>query len=123
MADTHDYDLVRGDCLQISIVYKDSDNLPVDLTGKGAIIAFACETAVPPVEYEITDATGVTLGGVDGTIEGTVPNATTKDALVGKKKSIYQVILTDSPSAAGCRTTILHGYVNFVESAAELAED
>ena len=125
MADTHDYDILRGDCLPISIVYKDADGAPIDLTGKGAIIAFACPTVGATAEFEIndTDLNGVTIDALNGAISGTVPHDTTKLAAVGKKKSIYQVILTDSPGGTGCRTTLLSGFVNITESAAELNED
>jgi len=125
-ATTREYTLVRGDCLDISITYKDDQGVAIDLTGMGAIIAFTSnETTAPTVEYEINDMDmdGVTLGGVLGTIQGTIPHATTKLATVGRKKARYQVILTADPDGVGCRTTILYGFVNIIESAAELTED
>lgn len=125
-ATTNEYTLVRGDCLNISLVYSDSDGALINLTGKGCIVAFTSnESTDPVVEFEKKDGDsgGPTLGGVAGTIACTVPHLTTKAATVGKKKARYQVILTDSPAGAGCRTTILYGFVNIIESAAELTED
>lgn len=125
-ATTNEYTLVRGDCLPINITYTDSEEVPIDLTGKGCIVAFCSDNSADPlVEWERNDGDvdGPVLGGVAGTIVATVPHTTTKLATVGKKKARFQVILTDEPDGVGCRTTILYGYVNIVESAAELTED
>lgn len=123
-----DRQTVRGDCFTVTVTYKDSAGLPVNLTGYDAELGvYDLGGGTGGSHWVGGSATGagatvtgagkgtVTIDATGGIVSGTVPRATTVNWLVQKKSAEYQLAILApqlvTGGAYGCRTTLLIGFV------------
>jgi hypothetical protein len=77
-----DYDLLieQGATFELSIIWKDNNDTPIDISGYSARMQIRKTYDTDPV-ISLTSASGggITLGGVAGTIDITIPATITDD--------------------------------------------
>lgn len=107
--------IVKGDCLTVTVTYTDDEGAVVPLTGYDAQLGVADQVGTNHwLGDKSASVTGAGAGTVsisvsDGVVTGTVPKTLTKLWTAQKKSARYQLAVV-APSG-GCRTTLLTGYV------------
>lgn len=87
----------------LAVTWKDSTGNPVNLTGYTATFTIAAGTNKPPLA-SVTSPTGITLGGVAGTILVKIPYATTNTLGEGSFWAELRLV-----SGGGIATSLLKG--------------
>lgn len=74
------YDLYveQGATFELSIIWKDNEGTPIDITGYIARMQIRQNYDLDPI-ISLTDGNGIVLGGVDGTIDITITDEQTTD--------------------------------------------
>ena len=77
-----DYDLLieQGATFELSIVWKDNEGTPIDISGYSARMQIRKTYDSEPV-INLTDGSGITLGGITGSIDISI-DADTTDGLI-----------------------------------------
>lgn len=104
---TYNLRIRKGSNWELNIVYKDEAKNPIDLTGYKAWL-----TIRPTVEGEqieqLTELTGITLGGAAGTIDSALTHQKTTGLPI--KRGVYDLLLEDNQATAE-RFALLEGDV------------
>ena len=104
-----DYDLLieQGATFELSIVWKDNADTPIDISGYSARMQIRKTYDTEPV-ISLTSALGggITLGGVDGTIDITIPATITDDIEIRRGRYDLELEL------AGVVTRLIQGAVD-----------
>jgi hypothetical protein len=110
MPATYNFTLYQGQAYRQSMVWKDSLDVPVDLTGYTAKMQIRkrVTSAEPYIELNTEDG-GITLGGVLGTILLEI-SAEDTAALTWRGNAVYDLELTP---ANGATKRLLQGTVTF----------
>ena len=87
----------------VTITYQDASKQPIDLTGYTARLQIRAKVSSTEFALELTEASGLTLGGPAGTIDIALTPTQTESDLDGLKSAVYDLELT---SPAGIVTTI-----------------
>jgi len=119
----YDFTVVRGDTLRISLIWRDEDDDPVDLTGYGAVLEVRSEDGGSQL-LALSSVDGrVVLGDEAGTIVATIAAEETQAFVTGDQppggpqpRLHYQVRVTDG---VGRKTTVLKGRLILAYSAIE----
>ena len=103
-----DYDLLieQGATFDFSIIWKDDNDTPIDLTGYSARMQIRQTYDTDPI-ISLTSASGggIALGGEAGTIDITVPATTTDDIEISRGRYDLELEL------AGVVTRLIQGRV------------
>jgi len=101
----------------LSITFRDdTTNLPVDLSGYTADLQVRGLFGSPYILLELTQASGIVLGGVTGNIDINFTPAMTdmSQQVAGWDRAAYDLVLTN---LAGKKIKILKGFVTILRSA------
>ena len=109
---TFDLCVKRGDSYMVTITYQDSSKQPIDLTGYTARLQIRAKVSSTEFALELTEASGLTLGGPAGTIDIALTPTQTETDLAELKAGVYDLELT---SPAGIVTTIIGGSVTLAD--------
>lgn len=121
-----DRQIVRGDCMTVSVTYKDADDNPFNLTGYNAEIGAYDLVGASAGTHWLGDANSTVTGAGAGTVvidatggvvTATVPKTITANWTVQKKSAKYALAIIAAASAGGCRKTLLTGFVEVEFSA------
>jgi hypothetical protein len=96
----------QGATFSLSIVWKDSDEVPVDLTGYSARMQIRPFLVSQDVLLELTNQAGIVLGDDQGTI--TIEATAEQTEAIGSRRGVYDLELE---SADGTVTRLLQGAV------------
>lgn len=69
MAGTYNFTIKQGVPFSRTLVWKDSSDNLIDLTGRTAILTAKVRISDTSAVLELTEADGITLGGTNGTIQ------------------------------------------------------
>ena len=103
----HDIIIEQGATFTRTITWKDSTGAAVNLTGYTARMQIRERVDSATALVSLTQASGIALGGSDGTITLTITSALT-DALPNMKKGVYDLELV---SSGGIVTRLIQGEV------------
>jgi hypothetical protein len=103
-AGTYNFVIEQGATLNKVITWKDGNDAAINLTGYTAVAQFRPTIATAPVLTLSSAATGITLGGVAGTI--TLQATATVTAALAAGEGVWGLELT---SAGGVVTSLLTG--------------
>lgn len=92
---------------ELNITYKDDAGNPIDLTGFSAWFTIR-EKHESEAVVSLTHSSGITLGGVNGTIDIELTNSQTAD--LGISKGVYDILLQDDQGTPD-RFAIMEGDV------------
>jgi hypothetical protein len=104
-----DYDLLieQGATFDLSIVWKDNEGTPIDLTGYSARMQIRKNYDTEPVISLTSDSDGgIVLGGEDGTIDITIDAETTENIEIRRGRYDLEIEL------AGIVTRLTQGTVD-----------
>lgn len=104
-ASTYNLLIEQGATFTLSLVWKDSEGDPVDLTGYSARMQVRPSVTSEDVLLSLTDQDGIVLGG-DGSI--VVQASATQTAAISSKRGAYDLELEDQD---GTVTRLLQGVV------------
>ena len=105
MASTVNLKVYSGDTYFMSVTWNDSTGTPIDNSGYTALMEFRKKaTSADPALVTLTDGAGITLNGVDGTID--IEIADTETPLI-TNNSVYDLQMTET--ATGVVTTLIAG--------------
>ena len=96
----------------VTITYQDASKQPIDLTGYTARLQIRAKVSSTEFALELTEASGLTLGGPAGTIDIALTPTQTETDLAELKAGVYDLELT---SPAGIVTTIIGGSVTLAD--------
>ena len=103
----HNFTIEQGTTLMKPFIWKDSDGVPVDLTGYTAKMQVRQSPQSGTVLLELSTSNGrITLGGAAGTITLVLTAATT--AAIAWRRGVYDIELT---SGDGTVTRLLEGEI------------
>jgi hypothetical protein len=105
-AATHDIYIEQGATFRLSLVWKDSAQAPINLTGYTARMQIRQSIASSTTVLSLTTAQAITLGGALGTIEVVISAAQTSALTI--RKGVYDLELEASN---GVVTRLLQGSV------------
>lgn len=106
-AATHDILVEQGATYISNLVWKDSDNVPIDLTGYTARMQFRRTKSATTALLSATTENGyITLGGAAGTIDISIPDDIT--AALTVTRAVYDLELI---SSTGVVTRLIEGDV------------
>ena len=106
MAGRYDFEIVQGETLSRSLLWKDADGTPVDLTGWSAAMQVR-DWPLDGLEASLSTAAGtIGLGGTAGTITLNVAATVTAKLKPGVAK--YDLFVTNTTPATSC---LLYGNV------------
>lgn len=107
MADIYDFHIDQGATFRKVIVWKDPNDVPINLTDYTARMQIRKTINSDEVYVEATTENGyITLGGANGTIEISIPASVTKDFQF--RRGVYDLELE---SSGGIVTRLLQGCV------------
>lgn len=104
-----DYDLLieQGATFELSIVWKDNADTPIDISGYSARMQIRKTYDTEPVISLTSElGGGITIGGVDGTIDITIPATITDDIEIRRGRYDLELEL------AGVVTRLIQGAVD-----------
>lgn len=104
-----DYDILieQGSTFTLPIIWKDSEGVPINVTGYTARMQIRKTVKSAEVLISATTENGrITLGGATGAVTVTIPATITDDIIV--KSAVYDLELQ---SAAGVVTRLIQGAV------------
>lgn len=105
-AGRHDITIEQGATFQLSLIWKDSDAVPIDITGYTARMQVRRRHTSDTTMLEFTSAAGdITLGGAAGTIVVSADAPLTGETA---RSAVYDIELV---SPAGVITRLLEGDV------------
>ena len=106
-AGRHDITIEQGATFRLSLVWRDPDDLPINLTGFTARMQVRAKHSSPdPALLSLVSPTEITLGGVAGTI--VVLATATQTAALTIKSGVYDLELVN---AGGEVTRLVEGAV------------
>lgn len=106
-AAAYDITIEQGTTFRLSLIWKDSEGDPVNLTGYTARMQMRRRHSATEKILDLTTQNGaIALGGAAGTIEVTVPATATDDISV--RSGVYDLELV---SASGVVTRLIEGGV------------
>ena len=106
-ASIYHLNIEQGATFTRTITWKDSTGAPVNLTGYTARMQIRERVESSTALVSLTSSSGITLGGVAGTIVITITSTQT-DSLPNMKKGVYDLELV---SSGGVVTRLLQGEV------------
>lgn len=107
MARRYDLKIDQGADFDLTVTWRDSNGTPIDLTGYTAALQIRRTVDAPdPPLVDLANGSGITLGGVAGTVDIAVPAADTRDFQPGG--GVWDLELT---SPGGVVTRLLQGRV------------
>ena len=109
---THDIIVEEGSVFELFFEYRDCEDVLIDLTGYTAQMQIRENKASPTYLVELTETSGITLGGALGTVLIRI-SSTITDAL-DFNKGVYDVELSEAGDDTLTRR-VLEGKVKFSE--------
>lgn len=103
-----DVAIQQGATFLAKFIWKDSNSVPIDLTGYTARMQIRATITSTVVIAELTTTTGITLGGTTGNIE--LKLTATQTAAITAKVGVYDLELQDT---AGFVTRLISGDIEF----------
>ena len=95
-AAVHNLNLEKGIAFARNLLWKDSDGVAVDLTGRTAKLQI--RSLAGALLVELTELAGITLGGVAGTIVIVITSAQTDSLPVGSCKYEFENYVGTEPT-------------------------
>ena len=106
---TYDLKIYQGQTFELSLIWKDEDQLPVDLTGYTAKMHIRATVKAPDVLIELSNTNSrIVLGAVPGQIKLLIPPEISSPILV--QQGVYDLELT---SPVGFVRRFMQGKVHF----------
>ncbi len=109
---THDIIVEQGSVFELFFEYRDCEDVLIDLTGYTAQMQIREAKDSPTYLVEVTESSGITLGGAAGTVLIRI-SASVTDAL-DFNKGVYDVELSEAGDDTLTRR-VLEGKVKFSE--------
>lgn len=104
------YDIIieQGSVFDLNLVYKDSNEVPINLTGYSARMQVRQKYSSPDPLLSLVSPTNITLGGALGTIHAKATASMTQALTI--KQGVYDLELVP-PSGAGDAFRLVEGAV------------
>jgi len=109
-----DFEFYRGDTIQFTVAWTDTDSNPIDVTGFSAIWQVRSRPGAPdPADLEASTTNGeIVIDGISGKFIVTVPASKTGASLDYFHAGSHDLQVTSPTSVV---TTLIRGGVSFVQ--------